>query len=421
MKICNFAGRTAVRKNKAMSTRAISSRAILLTFAMFGFVAAGAQVSVASATIAPGASGIVAVSFAAQGNQVAGIQFDIDYDSTTVSLMALAGPAMRSAEKNSYYSDPSPNLHRVVFAGLNQSQIGDGTVLTLVVNVNANADLGSFTFTINNATAVDPSGNPVVLTGSPGVVTIAGNQVTTGSIQTAGVLSAASLLSGPVAPGELVSLMGSTIGPASPAFWAPTAQNTVSTILGTTQVMFDSHAAPLLYAGASQINAIVPFEIAGQTTTMVTIIQNGQSIGPAAVAVAPAVPGIFTQSSGGTGQGSILNQDFTVNTPTNAAAAGSVIQVYMTGTGQASPTQVTGAISPAVLGSVVLPVTATVGGLAATVVYSGPAPGLVEGATQVNIQLPAGLGPTLAAPVSIQVGTVTTQDDVVVSIGPAAQ
>jgi uncharacterized protein (TIGR03437 family) len=92
----------------------------------------------------------------------------------------------------------------------------------------------------------------------------------------------------------------------------------------------------------------------------------------------------------------------------------------MTGTGQATPTQITGAIdSPTTgTGNVVLPVTATVGGLPATVAYSGPAPGLVEGATQVNIQLPANLGPTLAAAVVITVGTTVTQDNVVVSVGP---
>ena len=170
-----------------MSMRIFSSRAIPLGFALFGLAASAAQVSVDSATIAPGASGIVAVSFAAQGNQVAGIQFDIDYDSNEVSLLALAGTALRAAGKNSYYSDPTANLHRVLLSGLNQNQIGDGTVLTLIVNVNAGADPGPSAITISNATAVDPSGNPILLSGGSGVVTIAGTSVTTGSLQAAGV------------------------------------------------------------------------------------------------------------------------------------------------------------------------------------------------------------------------------------------
>src|SRR6202041_3479673 len=98
---------------------------------------------------------------------------------------------------------------------------------------------------------------------------------------------------GTVAPGEIVSLFGSSLGP------APT-------------VTFDGIPAPVLYAGANQINAVVPYSI-GSTSTQMTVQVDGQSYGPVAMPVASAVPGIFTLDGSGHGQAAVLNQDGTLN------------------------------------------------------------------------------------------------------------
>jgi uncharacterized protein (TIGR03437 family) len=73
-----------------------------------------------------------------------------------------------------------------------------------------------------------------------------------------------------------------------------------------------------------------------------------------------------------------------------------VISVYGTGGGQTSPAAATGSItpiptSPAGLLKIPGTVAATVGGQPAVVEFAGAAPGLVSGAVQFNVHLPAGV------------------------------
>jgi uncharacterized protein (TIGR03437 family) len=69
------------------------------------------------------------------------------------------------------------------------------------------------------------------------------------------------------------------------------------------------------------------------------------------------------------------------------------VSVYMTGEGQTNPGGVNGAVAPntaaGLKNPLLQPVTATVGGLAASVKYAGSAPGFVNGAMQVNVEIPA--------------------------------
>ena len=68
----------------------------------------------------------------------------------------------------------------------------------------------------------------------------------------------------------------------------------------------------------------------------------------------------------------------------------------------------------AAAGDQTLPVKATIGGVSAEVVYSGPAPGEVNGVMQVNIGVPTGL--TGAQPLIITVGGVPSQAGVTVAV-----
>jgi uncharacterized protein (TIGR03437 family) len=78
-----------------------------------------------------------------------------------------------------------------------------------------------------------------------------------------------------------------------------------------------------------------------------------------------------------------------------------------------------GAIATGLL-SPVLPVTATVGGIPATVIYAGTAPGIVTGAMQVNVQIPSNAPSGPSVPIVITVGTGTsaasTQNGITVSV-----
>lgn len=234
-------------------------------------------------------------------------------------------------------------------------------------------------------------------------------------IYSGGVLNAASFIAGPVAPGEVISIFGSNLGPAASASFQLDSTGRVVNFLAGTQVLFDGIAAPLLFVRTDVVNAVVPYEIAGKTTTHLTIQYNGQTTNTVTLTVAASSPALFTQSGTGKGPCAILNQDYSLNTASNAAPQGSVIILYATGQGQTSPGGVDGAIPSKVLPVPALPVIVTIGGLPAQVMYAGAAPGLVSGVLQLNVQVPSGLasGP---AEVRVTVGNTTSAAGVTVAV-----
>ncbi len=82
------------------------------------------------------------------------------------------------------------------------------------------------------------------------------------------VQNGASFVLGPVAPGEIVSIFGAAMGPTNPVGLQLTGAGTVATIVSTMSVSFDGVAAPILYASAGQVSAVVPYEVAGNATTV---------------------------------------------------------------------------------------------------------------------------------------------------------
>jgi uncharacterized protein (TIGR03437 family) len=122
------------------------------------------------------------------------------------------------------------------------------------------------------------------------------------------------------------------------------------------------------------------------------------------VPVAAAAPAIFSANSTGAGQGAILNQDSTYNSASNPAAPSTILQIFATGEGQTDPPGVDGKIASDVLPKPRLPVSVTIGGLDAEVVYYGAAPTQVAGVFQVNAKVPAGVAPGLAINVRLTVG-----------------
>jgi uncharacterized protein (TIGR03437 family) len=230
------------------------------------------------------------------------------------------------------------------------------------------------------------------------------------------VQNAGSQTPGAVSPGEIVSIYGTNLGPAAGVFGTITNHSLSTTIAGI-QVSFDNNLAPLLYVSATQINAVVPFELTGEVQTHMTISNNGSVATALDLAVAQSAPGLFTLTQNGAGPGAILNQNGSVNGLANPAAPGSVIVLYVTGLGETSPPGVTGNITPgdgtglkAVTG-----VTVMVGGLTGKVIYAGSAPSFVEGAMQVNVQLPANV-PSGPQPLVLSLDGVSSRPGVTVAI-----
>ena len=179
----------------------------------------------------------------------------------------------------------------------------------------------------------------------------------TGAPVIGAVVNAASFQPVPLVAGSLATIMGSNLSGMNVA------------------VTFNAIPAKLLYTGASQINLQVPAELALKTTAQMIVNVDGQSAAQT-VALALVSPAIFNAG--------VLNQDNTLNSASQPAELGSVIQIFATGL--LSPGS--GTISASIAGRNI-----------PTPSYAGPAPG-IAGLQQVNLIIPADL-PAGATPLQV--------------------
>jgi len=304
---------------------------------------------------------------------------------------------------------------------------GTGIARTFALDVSA---LGNF----SNATLVTldagtPSTGPVPQPLTPAAqmqVTLPGYGMallrlsnTQPAVTAAGIANAASFATGSVSPGEILSLFGSGLGPAQGANLQFTYPTLVSNSLEGVHVWFNGVPAPITYASATQVNAVVPYEVAGQTSTQVQVEYLGAVTAPITLPVAAVTPGLFTAAASGTGQGAILNVTAsTVNSAANPAARGDWVAIFGTGMGVTSPAGADGMVAGAPYGQ--LPanvnVTVTMGGLPCQTNYVGAAPSLISGALQINAQVPSGVTPGSNVPLQVTIGGVSAQPGITLAV-----
>jgi len=236
------------------------------------------------------------------------------------------------------------------------------------------------------------------------------------------VVNAASSIRGSISPGEIVTIYGTAMGPATPAYASiDPSTGKLATTIGGVQVLFQGTAAPMIYASNTQVNAIVPYEMAPIASPSVLIKYLGQTSNGYQLTSTTTAPGLFTQNMSGTGPGAILNQDYSLNAPGNGAAKGSVVMVYLTGEGQTSPKGVTGQITtatlpaPQVTPAPLLAVGVLINGQPANYTYAGEAPGLAAGLMQLNVQIPA-TAPSGSLPIQVLIGGNISQPGVTVTV-----
>jgi len=201
--------------------------------------------------------------------------------------------------------------------------------------------------------------------------------------------NAASFQLGPVAPGELITLFGHYLGTATPATWTLGSNGELTIPNANIQIFFDDVPAPLIYISAGQVNAIAPYAVANGFSTM-KIQTAGGSISSTSIGATATSPGIFPNA--------IVNEDGSINSPSNPAPVGSYVTMYGTGLGQTNPAGVDDILTPLTnFPTQVYPVTVTLSRnplfstpVPMNVLYAGPAPGLVEGVGQIDAVVPAG-------------------------------
>ncbi len=226
------------------------------------------------------------------------------------------------------------------------------------------------------------------------------------------VLHSATLQAEPVAPGQLVSIIGAGIGPAEAAAAELDGSGLLPGTLARTRVRFGDTDAPLLYVSAGQINAQAPSSLAGRQGAPLAVFYRGVMQCRAEVRIVEAAPGIFTLENG-TGQAAAVNEEGTLNSKDNPALRGSVLTFYATGGGQTEPPGQDGRPAKPPLWVPAQPVQVRIAGLPVEVLYAGAAPGFV-GLMQINVRLPTGFFPAGKLPVTLYVGAAASQPGVTV-------
>jgi uncharacterized protein (TIGR03437 family) len=262
--------------------------------------------------------------------------------------------------------------------------------------------------------------NPTLNVGNSVTVTVQGATTTTAPQPTgvANAASAALATPGVVAPGSYVAIYGTGLaGSGNPS----ATSLPLPTTLNGTQLLLGGIPMPLLYAGPTQVNAIVPQAIAPNATYPLVVVTGGtvQSV-PMALTVTELQPGVYTADFSGSGAGIVTNAlTYQVINASNPAHVNDYLTIYGTGlgavsgsNGQAAPadgaaTPVTDSDGNSLVFQNTATVTATVGGVSAQVLFSGLTATLAA-LYQVDVQVPQGVTPGSAVPVVITETDTTT-------------
>ena len=207
--------------------------------------------------------------------------------------------------------------------------------------------------------------------------------------------NSASLATGSISPGELVTLFGSGLGPLQGVQTGADPATPYPTRAANVQVTFDGILAPLLWVQDGQINVVAPWSLTPGGMTRVCASYNNVNTNCLTLPVDAATPAVFMADQR---YAAALNQDGTYNSNTNPAAPGSIVTVYATGLGAITPSQPDGSLiglplptnnfsfGVEAIFSIGIPFGTEVD-VPFEIEYAGPAPTLVAGVSQINFRI----------------------------------
>ena len=201
------------------------------------------------------------------------------------------------------------------------------------------------------------------------------------------ITNAASFLTTGLTPLMVFTVFGDNLGPDNVAVGGPDGSGRWPRSIAGVRLLIDGTAVPLLYVSRGQASGIVPGSIAGQPNVSVQAEVNGTLGTTLATAVVLTAPALFTADASGRGQAAAINEDGGLNGPITPIAAGSIVVLYATGSGELVPRGEAGAVSPRGDG-LQFPLTVEIDGQAAEILFAGQAPGQVFGLTQINVRVP---------------------------------
>ena len=312
-----------------------------------------------------------------------------------------------------------------------------GTWLTVSPTSGTTPNTGTFNLTVSvnptNLSSGQYTGSVTVTGTSPASGTTIVNitlNVTAPLPTITGVNNGASGATGGVSPGEVIQIFANTSNPIGPAnrvqldsTTCPAPCTSVPTTMGGVTVTFlpDGDLAPLLMVSAGQINAVVPYGVAGLANLSVEVKYLGQTSNAFQLTGATVAPGIFSANLTGTGQAVAWMYDAQgnykgPNAPSTPAQKGWIIAFYMTGEGQTSPAGVTGKV---IQNSSTLPLlvpSVQLGGQPVTLAGYAEAGGVVSGVLQVNFFVPQNAPSGSAVSLAVNIGGKSSQAGITVAI-----
>jgi uncharacterized protein (TIGR03437 family) len=209
------------------------------------------------------------------------------------------------------------------------------------------------------------------------------------------VVNAASYVGGAVSPGEIVTIFGTALGPSQPVSATIVEGRPVGATIADTRVLFAGMAAPLLYVSSGQVTAIVPNAVASRSSVTIQVEHSGALSNGVTLPVLQAHLGTFTLDASGQGRAAVVNEDGTLNLPTNPARRGSIVAIFGTGGGQTDPALADGQVAGNPPPRLKIPVRASDPELECTgvmsdvqVLYAGSVASAVAGLVQVNVRVP---------------------------------
>jgi uncharacterized protein (TIGR03437 family) len=228
-----------------------------------------------------------------------------------------------------------------------------------------------------------------------------------------GVVNAASSapFTAGVAPGEFITLYGANLAPGT----ATATAIPLPIELDGVQVTVNGLPAPINYVSPGQISAIVPYAV-GSSIAQIQVINNNTPSNAVTEFVNLTAPGVFTLPPGGVGYGAVLHADYSFVTPQSPAQVGDTVSVFLTGLGSTNPVIPDGSAGPA-SSQTNNTILVYIGGVAATVGYSGLAPDYA-GLYQINVTVPSGV---TAGDNSLEiVGPDSDANEALISVGSGA-
>ncbi len=200
-----------------------------------------------------------------------------------------------------------------------------------------------------------------------------------------------------IAPGEILTIFGTQIGPSREFTAELDANGNVTRQLGGMTVSIEGLRAPILYAAPGQINLVAPFAIPTEGAVRLEIRRDGSLVRAFDQPVSGTHAALFTTDGSRVGPLAALNQDGSINSASNPASPGSVVSVFATGLGAMTPPAVDGGAPSAPISRPVAEFSIEVVGRAssspASIEYIGNAPGLIQGAVQINFRIPQSITP----------------------------